>query len=307
MKPTFSGQQAMHARSWLPHTDWRHVLACMRLTLLALLWLTAQPAAAARLTVVYPGKELVDERDKYTLQVLALALHKSGLEHVLRPTASTMPQSRALQELAQGQDITVVWSMTSKAREKDLRAIRIPIDKGLLGWRIFLINKNSQADFAKVKTIEDLKQFSAGQGHDWPDTDILKANGLPVQGSPSYEGLFKMLHNKHFDYFPRSIMEIWHEEKNHPGMTLEVEQTLLLQYPTAMYFFVNKNDPVLGDALERGLQIAIKDGSFDTLFNQYHGDYIKRARLKERTRFQLKNPLLPAETPLQQKELWFDL
>jgi regulator of protease activity HflC (stomatin/prohibitin superfamily) len=78
----------------------------------------------------------------------------------------------------------------------------------------------------------------------------------------------------------------------------------VLHYPTAYYYFVNKNDAVLAQALERGLRSAIKDGSFEALFTKTYGDAVHRARLQQRTRLELRNPLLPPQTPLDQKELW---
>lgn len=263
------------------------------------------PAWATRMVVSYPQPEASnDERSAYPIKMLALALSKSGTAYELQPSLSKMPQGRALAQLAQGMDVNVVWSMTSQEREKDLLPIRIPLDKGLLGWRIFLINKTSAARFGQIKTVEDLGKLECAQGHDWPDTEILRANGLKVQGVPSYDSLFKMLQRGRYDYFPRSVIEIWEEEKSHPGMDLEIEKTLILQYPTALYFFVNKTDKTLAGLIEAGLQTAIKDGSFEKLFEQTYGDIIKRANLKGRTRFQLSNPLLPVQTPLQDKGLW---
>jgi hypothetical protein len=82
---------------------------------------------------------------------------------------------------------------------------------------MFLINRSDAAKFTKVKTLDDLRQLQAGQGHDWPDTEILRFNGLNVQVSASYESLFTMLRAQRFDYFPRSIIEIWDEQKKFGG------------------------------------------------------------------------------------------
>ena len=272
------------------------------LTLMVLAW---QSPLWAKTTVVYPLPESIDERQNYPRKLLALALTKTGTEFELRPSSRVMTQSRALSELSRGGDVSVVWSMTSKEREDMFLPIRIPIEKGLLGWRIFLINKNKASQFSAVKTLDDLKKYEAGQGHDWPDTEILRANGLKVQASANYDGLFKMLQSGRIDYFPRSILEIWAEEKNHPDMDLTIEQTVILHYPTALYFFVNKDDAALAKLIETGLRAAIKDGSFDKLFAAEYGDDIKRANLKGRTRFQMQNPLLPAMTPFHDKKLWF--
>ena len=50
---------------------------------------------------------------------------------------------------------------------------------------------------------------------------------------------------------------------------------------------------------------AIADGSFDRLFCQHFAQKIARTRLAQRTAIDLFNPILPPETPLARKELWF--
>ena len=105
---------------------------------IGLLLLAFTPAWCAPQLIIYPQAESAnDNRSNYPLQLLELALTKAGVEHVLQPSSSKMPQGRALIQLAAGHDVDVVWSMTSRQREQDLLPIRIPIDKGLLGWRIF--------------------------------------------------------------------------------------------------------------------------------------------------------------------------
>jgi hypothetical protein len=271
------------------HAAW---LACM---LLLPTW------AAAQVLVRFPKQE---SANGYPEQVLRLALQESGIAYTLEPSSTPMPQGRALRQLAKGDDVTVVWTMTSKDRERELYPIRIPIDKGLLGWRLFLINPQQAAQFAKVKTLTGLRTLQAGQGHDWPDTEILRRNGLPVQTSTTYNSLFTMLQAERFDYFPRSVIEIWDEAKAYAPQGFVIEKSLILYYPTAFYFFVNKDNKVLGKAIERGLNAAIRNGKFEALFQQTYGDVLQRAGAHARTRLQLKNPLLPRETPLGRKELW---
>lgn len=258
-------------------------------------------ATGATLDVRYPQQEA---DGAYPVKVLALALSKSGIPYTLAPMPYQMPQGRALKQLAQGIDLNVVWSITSKEREQDLLPVRIPIDKGLYGWRIFLVNKEAVDQYSAIQSLGDLKALKAGQGHDWPDTAILRANGLPVEVSPRYDSLFRMLKSKRFDYFPLLGAGNLGEADRYADTGLVVEPRVLLHYPTAFYFFVSKNNPQLAAILERGINAAIKDGSFERLFQQTYGDVMRRANLTGRTTLRLTNPLLPAKIPLQRKELW---
>jgi ABC-type amino acid transport substrate-binding protein len=233
---------------------------------------------------------------------LALALGKANAPYHLLPSPQRMQQDRAFKEL-ESDKIHIAWSATSLEREEKTLPIRIPIYKGLIGWRLALVRKVDIHRFKDVTNLEQLKQFSAGQGHDWPDTQILRANGVKVIGSPTYDGLFKMLELKRFDYFPRSIAEIKAEADQNPE--LAIDPHIVLHYPMAFYYFVNKNNQKLANAINQGLEIAIADGSFDQLFAQYYRATMAQAKLEKRTVIELTNPLLPPETPLGREPLWF--
>ena len=118
-----------------------------------------------------------------------------------------------------------------------------------------------------------------------------------------------MLSYKRFDYFPRGVNEIWEEVRTHRNQGLIVEKTLLLKYPAPIYFFVNKRNVELAKRLEKGLRLAIQDGSFDRLFLNHPSNrpIFELAQMKKRRIFLLKNPLLPEETPLWDKALWYSV
>ena len=65
--------------------------------------------------------------------------------------------------------------------------IRIPLFKGLFGYRVLLIRKQEQARFDQINTQQDLAKFLGGQGTHWPDTLILQANGLRVTTAETTE------------------------------------------------------------------------------------------------------------------------
>lgn len=256
--------------------------------------------------IIYSRPEATnDTRTAYPLKLLRLAFDKAGARHQLRASAIPMQQGRALTELARGGTVRVVWSMTSIEREAALLPIRIPIYKGLIGWRLPLVRAEEPDLLSGVHGMQELRHFTAGQGHDWPDTEILRGNGLNVVGVPRYDSLFQMLAMKRFDYFPRSISEIWAEAQQHRADGIVIDRNLVIRYPTAFYFFVNKRDTVLAETIRSGLEHAIADGSFDRLFCQHHVRVIEQARLKRRTVIELNNPILPPLTPLARKELWF--
>lgn len=268
------------------------------------LLVTSVPLHAATL-VRYPLPEADgDRRDDYPVALLALILQKAGGQMKPVPSGERWSQARTLVHLAEGRVIDVAWSMTSIAREEELLPVRIPIFKGLIGWRVALVRRGQEQIFARTRTSKDIDMLVAGQGQDWPDTEILRANGLPVVDSTSYDGLFRMLVGGRFDYFPRSVAEITAEARTRQ-QELSIEPNVVFRYPTAAYFFVNPRNTKLAATLRRGFEIAIADGSFDDLFNAHFGHALRALNLGGRRVIELSNPILPAGVPLQRRELWY--
>jgi hypothetical protein len=281
----------------------------MRFVLLWMLWTLWPGLAQAVETIYYPRPEsAMDQRSDYPIELLELALKKSGVQYRLRPSALVMPQSRALLELGTGSGfVTIAWSMTSKAREQQALPIRFPIDKGLLGWRLALVTRDNVDLFKGVRNLRDLGVYTAGMGHDWPDTELFRSNALEVFEAHNYELLFRMLANQRFHYFPRSINEVWGELAAHKDDGLVVARHIMLHYTAPFYFFVSKNNTRLASAVSGGLERALADGSFERLFRRYYGKQIRQAGPGRRRIIELPNPALPVETPLDRPELWLRL
>jgi hypothetical protein len=256
-------------------------------------------AAGTALQVRYPAQEsAADARRAYPLAVLRLALARSGRAHVLQAATTPASQLRTLR-LVEDSLLDVAWSETTSERERSLRPVRFPIDRGLIGWRVLLVRRDAVGSFAQVRDVRDLRQRIGAQGHDWPDLAILRGNGLAVAAGSSYDGLFAMLARGHIDYLPRSVAEVGDELAARPGLPLAVEPTLLLHYPSALYFFVHPDNVALADALATGLQRSQRDGSLQRLFDQTYGAQLAALDLPRRRVLELSNPLLPATTPVQ--------
>jgi hypothetical protein len=278
--------------SHLTRTTLRDVfLAAFLVSLAFFCCMRVASAGAPPLQIIYPGPENDgDKRGNYYVRLLKLALSKSGVPYTMKPYTYIISGARVVQKLADQQDFNITWAMDSPQWEANLLSVRVPLDKGILGWRLLLINERDAPIFAQIHTLAQLRTHPAGQQRDWADVSILRANGLPVIGASQYESMFEMLEAHRFDYFPRGIGEIWDEAARTKDMHIIVEPNIALHYPVQTYFFVSKSNPHLRDLLERGLHAAMKDGSFDALFNEYNAESIKKARLNERLVFELKLP-----------------
>lgn len=281
-------------------------LMLLRFVYWSVLFVCVSGFAYSQQTVIYPRPEsLTDVRSSYPVAVLQKCEQQFNDLFTLVPSKIRTQQGRSLRQLVSDKDMDVVWALTNPKREATLLPIRIPIDRGLIGWRLLLINTESKQLFDEVTNTEQLGQLLAGQGHDWPDVDVLKANNYAVASSSTYQGLFHMLARNHIQYFPRAISEIWPELNTHANLGLMVHPKLAIYYPSALYFFVNKNNRSLANILEKCLVKSTQDGSLKAIFDEYYLDYIIKADLKNRTIFRLTNPLLPPATPAVTSQYWF--
>ena len=267
----------------------------MRWIILLLLSLMTCSLCLAKNLVRYHGAVSgANPYEAYYAALLNRALSETQSEFGgfdLKPVYTNFSQGRSVAALQQGKVFDVIWTMTSIDREEELLPVRIPLLKGLMGYRLFLIPKGKQYKFDRITSLDQLKQMTCGQSIDWPDTKILLDNGFRLVTAPA-DSLISMLKAGRFEYFPRGVQEIWGELASH--LELEVERRLMLHYPAPMYFFVNKNNTNLADRLTIGLQRAIDNGGFDELFEFHKVAYqiYEKANLAERFVLPIDNPQL---------------
>lgn len=252
--------------------------------------------------------KIIGAKEELIFEILQLAISKVDPKDSAIQLDAELPLGR-LPKALEKKHIDIMWAGSSKHYDEHLLAIRIPLLKGLLGHRIFIIQSGTQEKFDKINHIDDLKPLRGGLSSRWGTTLVLKQAGLNIVESVSYENLFHMLANNRFDYYPRAIHEPWNEIAERPELNLDIEKNLVLVYPYAMHFYLRKEDTELKAYIEKGLKLAIADGSFDTLFysNPLIQSAIQQSNFKQRRVLRLTNPYLHKDTPLDNKSLWLDL
>lgn len=204
------------------------------------------------------------------------------------------------------QGVDLYWASTTIEREAMLQPIRIPLLKGLMGYKIFLIHKDNQKAFSQVTNLSQLQNFRAGQGADWPDVEILLNSDISVNVSANYESLFKMLSAKRFDFFPRGANQILSELRHNKDKDIIIEPRLVLTFSSPVYFFVSKKNDALAKRIEQGLREMLDDGSYDEFFYRHPliVDTITRLNLQSRKIISISNPLLPSSAEKEPIENW---
>lgn len=240
-----------------------------------------------------PPQHAQDRRSDYAIALLTEALARTAPQLQVVPARHLFSRSRALEELTPGGAIDVVWTLTSVEREQKYLPVRIPIYFGLGGYRLLLIHQQQQARFAALRTGAQWRALQFAQVHDWMDTKLLRQHGWQVQGVSQYANLFPLLLKQRVDAVPRGVLEISDEAAQWQAQGLVIEQHWLLKYPSAEYFFVSQQNPVLAAALEQGVRQMQQDGSLQRLFDRHFAEKLAALGLDRRRVLTIQNPYLP--------------
>ena len=265
------------------------------------------------LLIIAPNRNVAaqDRRADYYFRIVEKALEKTAADYPAyefkRP--SQMSHTRVLAEMEEGGSRDWGVFPYNPDFSNKLILIDIPVAKGILGYRVFLIRKDAQEKLRTVQTLEDLKALRLGAGQDWNITRVFRAAGFNVVTGASYDGLFEMLLADRFDFFPRGVNEIIDEfeqrKDKFPG--LAIDDAVLLYTPLPVFIYVAPGKPELAKRLRDGLERMRADGSFDAMFMAEHGPLIERLRLKERKVFRIPNPAVAGLEVLDRKEFWFSV
>lgn len=250
--------------------------------------------------------QLPPDSPNYELAVLRLLLDKTLASHgpYRLAHAPPMTQSRAFLQLNSG-ELEVASSITTTEREAQALAQRVCIYRGLLGIRLPIGLTRRRAELQSVTTLEQARRLRLAQVESWPDLQILRANGWNAQGISRRDSFPVLLERERIDLFALGAVEVYPIVDAMAG--LSVLDGWLIAYPAASYFFVSPRHPALAERLHLGWELALTDGSFVALFEQWLGRHLQRAGLEARRWLKLSNPDLPADTPLRDARLWHPL
>jgi len=252
------------------------------------------------------------QRDLYTLEVLTQALERTRGTYgdfTLAPSPAMHEKYRpsALEHGDEGINISV---FPAKAGLSDkVIPVRIPIHRGLIGYRVLTIRAADQPRFDRVRGAADLKTFRFGLLGPWDDVEILQHDGLRVETGPSQEGLFHMLDARRCDALsnavPPAARLFDRYSPAYPAMA--IEKQLLLHYPMPLYFwFRNSEDGrQRAERVRAGLLSMVRDGTLKALFYRHYGDVLKRLDFEHRRVIELPNPTLDGKDPLDDPALWY--
>ena len=281
----------------------------MRKTLLSvfILMTALRSQAATDFVVSYRtpvvGATTSSYHDYYT-ELLRLALEKTRPQYGdytmqgIPPSLSTL---RSLADVVENTYPNLVIEIGYEEKLTDTGAlsyINIPIDGGIVGYRVCFVNAAIKEKVKKVSSLNDLRPYSIGQGVGWVDSEIMRANGLKVIEISNYESIFKMVVAGRVNLFCRGANQLQAEVAEFKSLTkLTYDESFVLVYPLPRFFYLNSKNTLAKKRIQAGLKIAFNDGSFKKLWQKHYQASVDFSKLHQRKFIYLKNPLLKNLSP----------
>lgn len=275
-----------------------------------LLLLAINAAVASELRIPKP-RAVDDPAYLYFSGLLQKALQKAadGREVPKLVPTIDMAEDRMVRELRADRIVDIFWLGGSKERALGLLMVPVPLERGLVGYRQFLIRKERVEEFDAIKTVADLANLRACQGAQWGDTEILRAAKLQLVTSVNYESLFKQLAAGRCDYFPRGFhqgkAELAARVVAYPELI--VYEPLILHYPFAAYFYVHPKNKALAQWLQDGLEKMIDEGEFIAYMQQQEHTRLAFPLRRAETKriLEIPNIYLPDFSGEKNTRYWF--
>ncbi len=146
--------------------------------------------ALSEMKVTYRSPESVNDiRREYNKALLEMALQKTTAKYgpykLIPSTRMNAARSLIAVKNSEFENFFIKLSVSKKLLE-ELASVTFPVDRGIVGYRVFFVSPNARNKLKNIGTIENLKDFTIGQGIGWLDTKILEYNGFKVITGTSY-------------------------------------------------------------------------------------------------------------------------
>ncbi|MCL1066134.1 hypothetical protein L2735_04845 [Shewanella olleyana] len=248
-----------------------------------------------------------DSRYQYSFELMQLIMEQTKADFgdwEITHSEVFMTRDRVLNELISGELINVMAEAPKMGWNESLIPIKLPIRKGIQGFRVFIIKQQHYEDFQKIQTLAQLKNYPTGSGSFWSTRKAMELAGFDVVVGSSYDGLFHMLERGRFTSFGRGINEAFDELDSHTQAfpNLVLDDKVLLYIPLITIFYVSPNQPKLAKRIETGMKRIIANGQFDQVFYQQYCQLIHKTQLNKRVIFEIDNPLMKKDELLRMRQ-----
>ena len=230
------------------------------------------------------------QTEDFTKHLLTLALNRTvssygsyHLEHV--ELDSTLPAS-ALEALEQKNvDLIILPGLAPYMQRA--KPINIPLVKGILSYHLLEL-RSGTFNFDDISKQKDLQQHKIQLIFGSALRLCLDKQGFNIAGNP--DGA---------DYRFAHIGESTDNKKLSASHCINIAMPRL--------FYVHKEQSLLHERIQRGLELCLYDGSFERIFNKHCAPILDRAKLEQRNLWTLPNPQINPAISTTSSHLWYQI
>lgn len=214
--------------------------------------------------------------------------------------STQLSTNRSKLTLQKGDKVNVLFASEWQGlgvSDEQVLSLELPIYYGLHGLRQLIVRADDQAMFSQINSIAAFKKLACGQGINWLDVNIYKANGISVTEGQSFSNLMPMLQKRRFHYLPLSVLEADQvfSARSQELHDLVILDGLMIFYPLPSFLFFPHSQTRLLDRLKDGFNDLEKRGELLPLFDRHFGT-VQRLLSGQRKRLVLlDNPGISAE------------
>lgn len=183
------------------------------------------------------------------------------------------------------------------AARGEILMLPVPLDRGLLGYRLNLLLESDRELLQKVYSVEDLRAFTIGQGEGWRDVVLYRAAGIPTKEVKDWRNaeFVPQMQTGFFQLFPLGLEEalsyfLPHFRQFHPELL--ADPYILIRYPWFRFVWVSpkaQGGAQLYESLEAGFGIIAQNGTFLQVYKE-HKPQLPADEFFKRRIVELENP-----------------
>jgi hypothetical protein len=214
--------------------------------------------------------------------------------------STPLSTNRSKLTLQQGDKVNILFASEWQGlgvRDEQVLTLELPIYYGLHGLRQLIVRIEDLPLFASIKSLQEFKGLTSGQGAKWLDVNIYRANGIAVAEGQGFVNLMPMLQKRRFNYLPLSVLETDRvfSDRGANLKNLTVLDDLMIFYPLPSFLFFPLSEARLMERLQFGFSNLEKSGQLLPLFENHFGSVPKILSGSRKRLVMLDNPGLTAD------------